>query len=78
MRIAALALLTCVLLLSCSTVGNLPHRTDTVPAKAIPGQSPAERPQATIEITDTYSLGIVEFDDQGRYWNRRDNQADTT
>ncbi|MFL6246777.1 MAG: hypothetical protein ACJ74H_12175 [Thermoanaerobaculia bacterium] len=56
--------------MSCSTVGNVQYRTDSIPAKAAPGQAPAERPQTTIEITDAYALGIVEFDDQGRYWNR--------
>jgi hypothetical protein len=74
MNIPLILLAVCVLaLLFVGCTHNRPHRTVFGPIA--PGQGGADYTKAVIERTSDYTLGFVEFDEQGWFWDRRQVDA---
>ena len=58
----------CAVILFTACTSNRPYRTNYTPCNTT--QTNANCGDAVIELTPDYTLGFVEFDDQGWFWNR--------
>jgi hypothetical protein len=72
LTLAAIAL-GVLLLLTIGCTANRPFRTSVAPCDT--SQAGAACREAVIETAPDYTLGFVEFDDQGWFWNRRQLDA---